>query len=146
MITLGNTIADWVRKWTKAGKDVYGNRFKAYSAKYANRKAAGKAGELTKKGKGRRQSSNSTRPNLTLTGDMLGGLQSLQGKGKAGSVIVGFSTGEQDEKAIWNEDNGRFMSTEDKPLNASAQRAAVKVFGDTFDKQLKKTGGKTVIG
>jgi len=135
---LGDEIADRIRVHTqKGGKNVDGNKFKAYNTKYAHYKSIGGVKTRGKnKGKQRfpRQSSKSERPDLTLTGDMMGGLQ-VRGATPNG-VTIGWS-GTNAEKVQWNADMGREITTTKKPLADGIWRFAEKKLDKKVLKNLK---------
>ena len=123
---LGDEIADRIRVHTqKGGKNINGTAFKAYKEKYRIRKS---------KGKFRRQSSTSTKPDLTLTGDMMRGLQ-VRGATPNG-VTIGWS-GTNAEKVQWNADMGREITTNKKPLADGIWRFAEKQLDKKVLKNLK---------
>ena len=124
---LGDEVADRIQVHTKKGKDVNGANFEKYSDEYANAKRAGKF---------KRQSSTSTKPNLTLTGDMMRNLQTRSATNDG--VIIGWS-GTNAEKVKWNEDMGRTVTTERKPVSKSIERFIDKQINATIDRNIKAT-------
>ena len=122
---LGDEIADRIRVHTQDGKNVKGTGFKQYSKEYRISKS---------KGKFRRQSSTSTKPDLTLTGDMMSGLQ-VRGATPNG-VTIGWS-GTNAEKVQWNADMGREITTNKKPLADGIWRFAEKRLDKKVLKNLK---------
>ena len=91
---VGEEMANLIRVQTKAGKDVKGRKFKGYTTDY---KAAKKARKFA------RQSSVSTRPDLTLTDDMLQDLQVVDAT--RNGVTIGFPS--EAGKVHGNADHGR---------------------------------------
>lgn len=124
---LGDEVADRIQVHTKKGKDVNGANFEKYSDEYANAKRAGKF---------KRQSSTSTKPNLTLTGDMMRNLQTRSATNDG--VIIGWS-GTNAEKVKWNEDMGRTVTTERKPVSKGIERFIDKQINATIDRNIKAT-------
>ena len=124
---LGDEVADRIQVHTKKGKDVNDNNFNKYSDEYKDAKRAGKF---------KRQSSTSIKPNLTLTGDMLRNLQTRSATNE--SVIIGWS-GTNAEKVKWNEDMGRTVTTERKPVAKSIERFIDKQINATIDRNIKAT-------
>ena len=105
---VGNEITDEIRVQTqKKGKDVFNKNFKSYSRGYAERKPRIRRG------------SGSNKVNLTLTGDMMNGLQ-VRGF-TTDSVTIGWS-GVNAQKVQWNEDMGRAVTTASKPLSNQSMK------------------------
>ncbi len=105
---VGNEITDEIRVQTqKKGKDVFNKRFKSYSRGYAERKPRIRRG------------SGGSKVNLTLTGDMMNGLQ-VRGF-TPDSVTIGWS-GTNAKKIQWNEDIGRAVTTAKKPLSNDSMK------------------------
>lgn len=130
---LGDEIADKIRVHTIDGKDVNDKGFKSYSKGYAKAKAQGKF---------KRQSSKSIKPDLQLTGDMMRNLQ-VRGATPTG-VTIGWS-GTNAEKVQWNDDMGRTITTDRKPLSDSVWRFAEKELNKQIDKNLKLVAETTTI-
>ena len=125
---LGDEVAERIRVHTTVGgKDVNNKNFKGYSSGYAIAKASGRF---------KRQSSSSTKPNLTLTGDMMRNLQTRSVTNE--SVIIGWS-GTNAEKVKWNEDMGRTVTTERKPVSKGIERFIDKQINATIDRNIKAT-------
>ena len=125
---LGDEVAERIRVHTTVGgKDVNNKNFKGYSSGYAIAKASGRF---------KRQSSRSTKPNLTLTGDMMRNLQTRSVTNE--SVIIGWS-GTNAEKVKWNEDMGRTVTTERKPVSKGIERFIDKQINATIDRNIKAT-------
>lgn len=101
---VGNWVVRAIREETRDGRGVDGQAFGAYTPGYAKRKAEGAF---------RRQASQSTAPNLILTGDMDRDLQVLEADG--GGVKVGWPS--QGAKVLWNEASGRAVTTDRQPLS-----------------------------
>ena len=125
---LGDEVAERIRVHTTVGgKDVNNKTFKGYSSGYAIAKASGRF---------KRQSSRSTKPNLTLTGDMMRNLQTRSATNDG--VIIGWS-GTNAEKVKWNEDMGRTVTTERKPVSKGIERFIDKQINATIDRNIKAT-------
>jgi len=130
---LGEEIAERIRIRTKSGKGVKGS-FKGYSDSYKKRKSANKF---------KRQSSQSTTPDLTLTGDMMRDLQT-RGASKSG-VTIGW-TGSFAERVRQNEDMGRTITSDSQALATPIQNWVKKEFDREVGRKIKKQSGqKTVI-
>tara|TARA_R100000353_G_scaffold72533_1_gene55505 strand:+ start:208 stop:657 length:450 start_codon:yes stop_codon:yes gene_type:complete len=125
-IKLGEEIIAKIKKRTLAGVDVEGNEFKAYSTKYERNKANG----LFK-----RQSSNSTKPNLTLTGDMLRDFQ-VRKVGKD-NVQIGF-TGTFAQRLSSNADNGRVITSKQNPVSKSENKYIVDELNKVYKTEILK--------
>ncbi len=131
---LGDEIADKIRVHTISGKDIKDKRFKPYSKGYVKAKSQGKY---------KRQSSKSTKPDLQLTGDMMRNLQ-VRGATPNG-VTIGWS-GTNAEKVQWNDDMGRTVTTDSKPLSDKVWSFAGKEFNKEIDKNLKLVADtKTIV-
>ena len=126
---LGDEVADRIQVHTKKGKDVNGVNFKRYSKNYADAKS-------NPDRKFKRQTSFSKKPDLTLTGDMLRNLQTRSATNE--SVIIGWS-GTNAEKVKWNEDMGRTVTTERKPVSKGIERFIDKQINATIDRNIKAT-------
>ena len=109
-IKLGEELCDKIRTRTQNGKDIEGNNFKKLSKWYAKYKSAGG---------GPRQSYTKTRPtDLQYTGDML---RDLQVRGSSDEHVTIGWTGALAERVRENEERGRFISKEDKPISTSEE-------------------------
>ena len=108
---VGDESADRIRvHTTKGGKDVEGRKFQPYSTSYRARKASGKF---------KRQSSTSTKVDLQLTGDMM---RNLQTRGfTKDKVVIGWS-GADAQKIQWNDDMGRTVTSNVKPVPKGVER------------------------
>ena len=126
---LGDEVAERIRVHTTVGgKDVNNKNFKGYSSGYAIAKASGRF---------KRQSSRSTKPNLTLTGDMLRNLQTRSATNE--SVIIGWS-GTNAEKVEWNAKmKDRIITSDTKPVAKSIERFIDKQINATIDRNIKAT-------
>tara|TARA_R100001530_G_scaffold52486_3_gene38802 strand:+ start:118 stop:576 length:459 start_codon:yes stop_codon:yes gene_type:complete len=125
---LGDEVADRIQVHTKKGKDVNDANFDKYSTKYADAKRAGKF---------KRQSSTSTKPNLTLTGDMLRNLQTRSATNDG--VIIGWS-GTNAEKVEWNAKmKDRVITSDTKPVSKGIQKFIDKQINVTIDRNIKAT-------
>ena len=124
---IGDEVSDRIQVHTKEGKDVRDDDFDGYSTKYKKAKAAGKF---------RRQSSTSSKPDLTLTGDMLRNLQTRSAN-KEG-VIIGWS-GTDAQKVQWNADMGREITTTAKPVTTKTENWIDKQVGIRIDRNIKAT-------
>jgi|TARA_R100001594_G_scaffold43431_1_gene75553 hypothetical protein len=144
---LGDEVADRIQVHTKKGKDVNGANFKKYKTHnpfWFSKKIGGKTIRIyaedypTRKDRGdfKRQTSFSKKPDLTLTGDMLRNLQTRSVTNE--SVIIGWS-GTNAEKVKWNEDMGRTVTTERKPVAKSIERFIDKQINATIDRNIKAT-------
>ena len=121
---VGNEITDEIRVQTqKQGKDVFNNRFKSYSRGYAERKPRIRRG------------SAGSKVNLTLTGDMMNGLQ-VRGF-TPDSVTIGWS-GTNAKKIQWNEDMGRAVTTAKKPLSNDS----IKIVQQEARQRIKRNADK----
>ena len=125
---LGDEVADRIQVHTKKGKDVNDDNFNKYSDEYKEAKRAGKF---------KRLSSTSTKPNLTLTGDMLRNLQTRSATND--SVIIGWS-GTNAEKVEWNAKmKDRVITSDTRPVAKSIQRFIDKQINVTIDRNIKAT-------
>jgi hypothetical protein len=121
---VGNEITDEIRVQTqKKGKDVFNKRFKSYSRGYAERKPRIRRG------------SGGSKVNLTLTGDMMNGLQ-VRGF-TPDSVTIGWS-GTNAKKIQWNEDMGRAVTTAKKPLS----NQSIKIVQQEARQRIKRNADK----
>lgn len=121
---VGNEITDEIRVQTqKKGKDVFNKRFKSYSRGYAERKPRIRRG------------SGGNKVNLTLTGDMMNGLQ-VRGF-TPDSVTIGWS-GTNAKKIQWNEDMGRTVTTAKKPLSNDS----IKIVQQEARQRIKRNADK----
>ena len=121
---VGNEITDEIRVQTqKKGKDVFNKRFKSYSRGYAERKPRIRRG------------SAGSKVNLTLTGDMMNGLQ-VRGF-TPDSVTIGWS-GTNAKKIQWNEDMGRAVTTAKKPLSNDS----IKIVQQEARQRIKRNADK----
>ena len=110
-IRLGEELCDKIRTRTQKGKDVDGSDFKKLSKWYAKYKKAG--------GRDDRQSSRKTQPtDLQYTGDML---RDLQVRGSSDEHVTIGWTGALADRVRENEERGRFISKEDKPISTSEE-------------------------
>ena len=123
---VGNEITDEIRVQTQnKGKDVFNKNFKSYSRGYADRKP-----KLKRGGTG-----FGSKVNLTLTGDMMNGLQTRGFTNE--SVVIGWS-GTNAEKVQWNADMGRTITTKSKPLS----NRSLKLFYKLMTKRIKVNADK----
>ena len=108
---IGDEVADRIRvHTTKDGKDVEGKKFKPYSRSYKARKALGR---------GKRQSSTSSKVDLQLTGDMM---RNLQTRGFTNNqVTIGWSSTNA-QKIQWNADMGRIVTKKSMPVPRGVQK------------------------
>ena len=121
---VGNEITDEIRVQTqKKGKEVFNKRFKSYSRGYAERKPRIRRG------------SAGSKVNLTLTGDMMNGLQ-VRGF-TPDSVTIGWS-GTNAKKIQWNEDMGRTVTTAKKPLSNDS----IKIVQQEARQRIKRNADK----
>ena len=121
---VGDEITDEIRVQTqKKGKDVFNRDFNEYSEGYANRKPRIKRG------------SAGSKVNLTLTGDMMNGLQ-VRGF-TTDSVTIGWS-GTNAKKIQWNEDMGRAVTTASKPLS----NQSIKIVQQEARQRIKRNADK----
>ena len=123
---VGNEITDEIRVQTQnKGKDVFNKNFKSYSRGYAERKP-----KLKRGGTG-----FGSKVNLTLTGDMMNGLQT---RGfTSDSVTIGWG-GTNAKKIQWNEDMGRAVTTDSKPLS----NKSIKIAQQEARQRIKKNADK----
>lgn len=137
-----------VRRLAARGLDFQGQPFPEYSAKYAERKAAGrnkkgKSGASKEVGAGKRQASRQVNPpDLRFTGDMLLDLQMLAVDEKG--FVIGW--GIYGDRAQWNADRGRALfdfgsDTDPHPKIMEAMHDALSI--DT-DEKLKKWANKPI--
>jgi hypothetical protein len=121
---VGNEITDEIRVQTqKKGKDVFNRDFNDYSEGYADRKPRIRRG------------SGGSKVNLTLTGDMMNGLQ-VRGF-TPDSVTIGWS-GTNAKKIQWNEDMGRAVTTAKKPLSNDS----IKIVQQEARQRIKRNADK----
>ena len=123
-LRLGEKVCTKVRNETKGGSNVKGGQFKKYDDRYATRKAQGKF---------KRQSSQSTKPDLMLTGDMMNSLQTHSAN-KDG-VIVGWADQFNASKVKWNEDEGRSIT---KDTGFPFSKTAESLYDKELDKEVNK--------
>jgi len=127
---LGDEIADKIRvHTTKGSKDVYGKKFKKYSQGYI-------------KSNLRRGKTNGTKVDLELSGDMMRNLQ-IRGYDRYG-VTIGWNDVDA-QKVEWNDEMGRTVTTETKPLSDGVWRYAEKQLDKQMDKNLKLVAETTTI-
>ena len=131
-IKLGEEVSERLRKRTKSGKGLEGS-FKSYTADYKKNKAAGKY---------KRQSSTSTKPDLTLTGDMLRDLQ-VRGASRSG-VQIGW-TGSFAERVVHNQEMGREITSSSKALPKELQNYILNRLDKEVGRKIKKQSGKTTV-
>lgn len=129
---IGDEITDDIRVQTQVkGKDVFNKNFKSYSRGYANRKPKLKRGGT---GLG-------SKVNLTLTGDMMNGLQT---RGfSSDSVTIGWS-GTNAKKIQWNDDMGRAVTTNSKPLSNKSIKIVQKLAGRKIKVNADKETAKPI--
>ena len=130
---IGDEVSDRIQVHTKSGSDVKDKKFKKYSPKYEDAKAAGKF---------RRQSSRSKKPDLTLTGDMLRNLQTRSAN-KEGAII-GWS-GTNAQKVQWNADMGREITTTANPVTKKIKVWIEKKVGTRIDRNIKAVDETTTL-
>jgi len=122
---IGDEICDEIRVQTQVNsKDVHNKNFKAYSRGYAERKP-----------KIRRGSGGGSKVNLTLTGDMMRNLQT-RGFSKD-SVTIGWN-GVDAQKVQYNEDMGRAVTTNSKPLS----NKSIKIVQQEARQRIKRNADK----
>ena len=141
---VGNEITDEIRVQTqKKGKDVFNKKFKPYKTHapfWFTKKVNGKTIRVyaedypTRKPKLKR-GSGSNKVNLTLTGDMMNGLQ-VRGF-TTDSVTIGWS-GVNAQKVQWNEDMGRAVTTASKPLS----NKSIKIVQQEARQRIKRNADK----
>ena len=117
----------------KGGKDASGQTFKKYSDAYRISKGSGKL---------KRQTSSSTKPDLTLTGDMWRDLKQIGSATKDGATIGWAAWG---DKVEWNAEMGRTITTDRNPVAPSIQRFIMKEIDRETEKNLKKAADTTTI-
>ena len=121
---VGDELTDEIiANTTERSKDVFDKRFKKYSKGYAKSKATKFRG------------SGGSKVNLTLTGDMMNGLQPRGFTNE--SVVIGWS-GTNAEKVQWNADMGRTITTKSKPLS----NRSLKLFYKLMTKRIKVNADK----
>jgi len=132
---IGDEVSDKIRVHTQKKKlDVDGKGFGSYSSKYAKAKRDGKF---------KRQSSKSTKPDLTLTGDMMRNLQVRTAT--PNGVVIGWS-GTDAEKVQWNARQGREILKDKKPLASDIERYIMRELDKQIEKNLKAVEDtKTII-
>ena len=130
---IGDEVSDRIQVHTKSGSDVKDKKFKKYSPKYEDAKAAGKF---------KRQSSRSKKPDLTLTGDMLRNLQTRSAN-KEGAII-GWS-GTNAQKVQWNADMGREITTTANPVTKKIKVWIEKKVGTRIDRNIKAVDETTTL-
>jgi len=127
---IGNEITDEIiANTTERSKDVFGKRFKKYSRGYAESKAT------------RFRGSGGNKVNLTLTGDMMNGLQPRGFTNE--SVVIGWS-GTNAEKIQWNEDMGRTVTTKSKPLSNRSLKLTYKLMNKRIKRNADKETAKPI--
>jgi hypothetical protein len=129
---LGMTLVRKIKVLTKSGKGVDG-RFKAYTGEYAKHKADGGF---------KRQSSTSTKPDLQLTGDMLRDLK-VKGDINANGVAIGWTVWGQ--RMIHNAEQGRAISTAEKPLEAGIEAYAIREYNKRVNALLTRAQKSTTV-
>ena len=128
-IRLGEELCDKIRTRTKKGQDVDDSNFKKLSKGYEKYKKAGG---------GPRQSSSKVKPtDLQYTGDML---RDLQVRGSSDEHVTIGWTGAMAERVRENEERGRFISKENKPISRSEQ----KYIQDELDEETPKGVNKSL--
>jgi hypothetical protein len=132
--TLGDEVRDlFVAHVRKQGKDYKGDALKKYSKGYEEKKARGEF---------KRQSSMSTTPNLTLTGDMLDDYQVR--KYNKSLVQLGW-IGSEAAKVSGNAKRGRRIYGDDKhPFPPTIMKYIYKEFDKEATRQLKKFAKGTI--
>ena len=131
---LGDEVRDKIEATGKKGKGINGN-FPAYTSKYATLKAEGKASP-----EGVSVSSKSTKPDLTLTGDMW---MNLSATSTDNDVKVGWTDKSQAGKVQGNAERGRAVFTEDK-IAEPVEELIDELFQKEMKKQTKKLKQKVV--
>ena len=127
---VGNEITDEIRVQTqKKGKDVFNKNFKSYSRGYAERKPRIRRG------------SGGNKVNLTLTGDMMNGLQTRSFNKE--SVTIGWS-GVNAKKVQWNEDMGRIVTSRDMPLSKQSLNIIETMTGKKIKLDARKVTQKPI--
>lgn len=125
---VGDEVCDRVRVQTQIdGKDVFDKPFKKYSTGYIKEKR--KRGGVTGK------------VNLTLTGDMMNGLQTRGFTNQ--SVVIGWS-GTNSKKIDWNKEQGRVVSTKRKPIPDKIERYVDNIIELEVNKNIKKHTSKPI--
>ena len=89
---IGEDIVDFIRQRTERGLDKNNRRFTGYSDSYAN------STEFIAAGKSK------SRVDLELSGDMMSDLAVLDAT-TAGFIVIGYRTGESNNKAAWQRNN-----------------------------------------
>ena len=129
---IGDEIVDRVRMQTQIdGKDVYNKKFKKYSPGYAELKPKLKRGGDT-----------GGKVNLTLTGDMMNGLQTRGFTNQ--SVVLGWS-GANAQKIKWNSEMGRTVTTKSKPIPDKVERYALNELKREVKKNIKQQTSKPIV-
>ena len=143
---VGNEITDEIRVQTqKKGKDVFNKNFKPYKTHppfWFTKKVNGKTIRVyaedypTRKPKLKRGGTGfGSKVNLTLTGDMMNGLQT---RGfTSNSVTIGWS-GTNAKKIQWNADMGRAVTTNSKPLS----NQSIKIAQQEARQRIKRNADK----
>ena len=127
---IGDEITDEIRVQTqKRSKNVDGTPFKEYSTGYRNRKPRIRRG------------SGSNKVNLTLTGDMMNGLQTRSFNKE--SVTIGWS-GVNAKKVQWNEDMGRVVTSRDMPLSKQSLNIIETMTGKKIKLDARKVTQKPI--
>lgn len=125
---VGDELCDRIRVQTQVdGKDVYGKPFKKYSQGYVKEKK--KRGGVTGK------------VNLTLTGDMMNGLQTRGFTNK--SVVIGWS-GTNARKIEGNTKQGRVVTTSKKPISTELGKYLESALNTQVGKNIKKETSKPI--
>lgn len=149
---IGAEITDEIIANTRErGKDVYGKKFKPYK-KHApfwfSKKVNGKTIRIyaedypTQKPKLKRGGTGfGNKVNLTLTGDMMNGLQPRGFTNE--SVIIGWS-GTNAEKIQWNEDMGRTVTAKSKPLSNRSLKLTYKLMNKRIKRNADKETAKPI--
>jgi hypothetical protein len=132
---LGDEVRDlFLIHVRRDGKDYKGDYFKEYSKEYEERKSRGEF---------KRQKSRSTRPDLTLTGDMLDDYQVH--KYNNSLVQLGW-IGSEAAKVSSNAVRGRRIYGDDKnPFPPSIMNYIYNKFDEEAKKQVNKMAKKDVI-
>ena len=148
---VGDEICDLIRDRTQnMGLDVKGKKFKPYKTHapfWFTKKVNGKTIRVyaedypTRKPKLRR-GSGSNKVNLTLTGDMMNGLQ-VRGKPTETSVTIGWS-GVNAQKIQWNADMGRAVTTKRNPIPKQAISLVQNMTGKEIKINAEKETAKPI--
>jgi len=135
---LGNKIVGMIKKWTiEEGKDVFGKRFPKYSTRYK---------KLKTRGKFKRQTSLSGKPDLVLTGDTMGDLKVL--KSTKDSVIIGWTSFGHVIEGLADRRLGkkrRAVTTKERPVAKHIEDFIVKDYLRQMDINIRKIPQRTVV-